>query len=131
MRASSEILKRARGLRKEVLLWRQLRRSQAAGNRFRRQHPIGPFILDFYCAAARLAVEIDGQGHDLPEQAIRDLRRADWLHEQGIRTLRFPAKDILSREGLENALATIMAACAPSTAVPAVPLPRFMGEDQQ
>ena len=68
-----------------------LRHRQLGGFRFRRQHPIGPYILDFYCAEARLAVEIDGQAHGHPDQIRHDARRDQWLGEKGIRTLRIPS----------------------------------------
>jgi ATP-dependent DNA helicase RecQ len=72
----------------EVLLWQRLR-----GRGFRRQHPVGPFILDFYCARASLAVEVDGLQHDSTTE--QDARRDTQLQELGIRTLRIPASDVL------------------------------------
>jgi very-short-patch-repair endonuclease len=89
-------LKRARRLRRaltgpEVGLWVRLRNRQLGGFRFRRQHPIGPYILDFYCAEARLAVEIDGLAHGHPDQIAHDSRRDQWLTERGIRTFRLGA----------------------------------------
>jgi len=61
-------MSRARYLRKnatpaEQKLWRHLRNREIAGYKFRRQHPVGPYVLDFYCPAARLAIEVDGSGH--------------------------------------------------------------------
>ncbi len=96
MRTQDISLKRARRLRQsltgpEVGLWVHLRGRQLGGFRFRRQHPIGPYILDFYCAEARLAVEIDGAVHDCPDQVRRDARRGEWLMARGIRTLRIPS----------------------------------------
>jgi very-short-patch-repair endonuclease len=64
---------------------------------FRRQHPIGPYILDFYCAAAKLAVEIDGEGHGMGDRPQRDERRDAWLAERGVTTLRVPAVDVMRR----------------------------------
>ncbi|WP_336966947.1 endonuclease domain-containing protein [Brevundimonas aurantiaca] len=92
---------RARDLRRsltlpEVLLWQALRRRGLCGARFRRQHPIGPYILDFYCDAARLAVEIDGSSHDTPDQARHDARRTDWLNQRGVSVLCIPARDVLT-----------------------------------
>ena len=71
MQAKAISVSRARGLRKaltlpELVLWDELRGSRLAGFRFRRQHPLGPFILDFYCPAARLAVEVDGADQQTP-----------------------------------------------------------------
>ena len=84
MRAPPVTIQRARGLRRrmtlpEVVLWTALRQGRLAGLRFRRQHPVGPYILDFYCSRARLAVEVDGAGHDQPDQLRHDARRGDWL----------------------------------------------------
>ena len=96
MRTQTITLKRARRLRQsltgpEVGLWGHLRRRQLGGFRFRRQHPIGPYILDFYCPEARLAVEIDGPGHDHPDQIRHDALRDEWLAAHRIRTLRIPS----------------------------------------
>ena len=79
----------------EVLLWQNLRR-KPDGVKFRRQHPIGPYVLDFYCAAASLAVEVDGAAHNMGDNPERDRMRDDWLVERGIATLRIPATDILA-----------------------------------
>ena len=62
---------------------------------FRRQHPIGPFVLDFYCAKAKLAVEIDGIGHDMGGRPQRDLRRDAWLKAEGVEVVRIPASDVM------------------------------------
>jgi very-short-patch-repair endonuclease len=120
MRAPSKTIASARDLRKamtlpEVMLWQALRRGGVAGLRFRRQHPIGPYILDFYCAALKLAVEIDGAVHDHPEQVRHDIARDAWLSERGITVLRFNASDVLNEERRHDVLATI-ASRAPSTA---------------
>ena len=90
---------RARRLRKdmslpEVLLWQRLK-TRPEGLKFRRQHPSGDLTLDFYCADARLAIEIDGQSHDCGDRPQRDERRDAWLQSQGIETLRIPASDVL------------------------------------
>jgi very-short-patch-repair endonuclease len=86
------------------------------GTRFRRQHPIGPFVLDFYCAAIKLAVEVDGAARDVDSQAIRDLERNAWLKARGIQILRFNALDVLDEHKRQDVLSTIAAAAAPSTA---------------
>jgi very-short-patch-repair endonuclease len=101
MDVSRKTVDRARELRRsltlpEVLLWQALRKRGLHGARFRRQHPIGPYILDFYCDAARLAVEIDGSSHDTPDQARHDARRTDWLTQRGVAVLRIPARDVLA-----------------------------------
>jgi very-short-patch-repair endonuclease len=121
MRAPILTLKRARKLRRkltlpEVLLWERIRGGRLHGLRFRRQHPIGPYILDFYCPSTRLAVEIDGTGHDHESQWAHDKRRDRWLGENRIRVLRTPARDILNDEAIEGVISSIAQAAAPSTA---------------
>jgi very-short-patch-repair endonuclease len=66
-----------------------------SGLQFRRQHPVGPYVLDFYCAAERLAVEMDGGNHSLGANPERDERRDAWLATQGVRTLRISASLVL------------------------------------
>ena len=100
----------------ERTLWAMLR-GNTTGMRFRRQHPIGPFILDFYCPAARLAVEVDGQGHD----GERDARRTAWLAGEGIKVMRFVAADIESRPAW--VVDTIARAAPPSTGSAGPPPP--------
>ena len=112
MRSGERTVSRARELRRdlslpEVLLWEQLRGGRLQGLRFRRQHPVGPYVLDFFCPASRLAVEIDGGQHDLPEAIVRDGRRDAWLASQGIKILRIPASDILDDHLLDGALRLI------------------------
>jgi very-short-patch-repair endonuclease len=89
---------KARRLRREmslpeVLLWTRLRQQQAV--KFRRQHPLGNYVLDFYCARARLCVEIDGIAHDMGDRPHRDALRDDWLRAEGIEVVRIPARDVL------------------------------------
>jgi len=62
---------------------------------FRRQHPIGPYVLDFYCAKARLAVEVDGISHDMGDRPKRDLRRDAWLRSEGVSILHIPASEVM------------------------------------
>jgi very-short-patch-repair endonuclease len=93
-------IQRARELRRkmtlpEVLLWRILR-ERPYGLKFRRQHETGDYTLDFYCSDARLAIEIDGKGHDHPDQAEHDRKRDEWAASHGIDTLRVPASDVLA-----------------------------------
>jgi very-short-patch-repair endonuclease len=73
----------------EKSLWRALRDRRFAGFKFRRQHTVGEYILDFYCADAKLAVELDGSQHGHPEGMQRDAEREKFLEERGIATLRF------------------------------------------
>ena len=112
----------------EVMLWKALRGNQIKGLRFRRQHPAGPYILDFFCTTLRLAVEIDGAAHDNEAQIAHDRARDAWLTAQGITVMRFNASDILDKKRCEDVLATI-GALQPPPPPPAVPLPRIAGED--
>ena len=100
---------------------------------FRRQHPIGPYVLDFYCAKARLAVEIDGMSHDMGDRPERDTRRDAWLKAQGVTVMRIAAGEAMARidEAADGIVrkAMEMIEAAPSTALRAVPLPRDAGED--
>ena len=82
----------------ELGLWLRVKNRQLGGFKFRRQHPIGPYILDFYCAEAKLAVEIDGQTHWSPEQERHDARRDAYFRAMGIETLRLSA-EALKRPG--------------------------------
>jgi very-short-patch-repair endonuclease len=76
----------------EVLLWRLLRRSEP---QIRRQHPPGEYVLDFYCAAAKLVFEVDGYAHETGNRPQRDEIRQRWLEEQGLTVVRIAARDVL------------------------------------
>jgi very-short-patch-repair endonuclease len=93
-------LKRAREQRRqmslpEVLLWMQLK-ERPSGYKFRKLHPFGYFVADFYCAAAKLVIEVDGETHDRGDQPEFDARRDAYFTSHDIRTLRIPARDVLS-----------------------------------
>jgi len=75
--------------KEEKQLWRALRAGRFSGFKFRRQHPIGEYTLDFYCPLARLTIELDGFGHGLPRQIARDIEREKFLLERDIEELRF------------------------------------------
>jgi very-short-patch-repair endonuclease len=79
----------------EGLLW-QILRKRPGGFKFRRQHPFNPYVLDFYCAAAKLVIEVDGASHDFGDRPMRDARRDAWLGRQGLRVLRFDAADVMN-----------------------------------
>jgi very-short-patch-repair endonuclease len=78
----------------EVILWHWLRQ-RPDGVKFRRQYPTGPYVLDFFCSDARLAVEIDGEAHSRGDRPERDAARDRWLESAGIETVRIPAVDVL------------------------------------
>ena len=96
-RTSVEIRDRARELRRDMTpvegrLWQHLRDKQLAGLRFRRQHPVDRFILDFYCPQHKLAVEVDGDIH--ASQVECDQVRTQWLEARGYRMVRFTNRQI-------------------------------------
>ena len=95
-----EIEAAARNLRQnmtpaEQVLWEALKGRQVAGLKFRCQHPVGPFILDFYCPARKLAVEVDGGVHD--GQAECDAARTQQLNDYGYQVLRFRNDEVLNK----------------------------------
>jgi very-short-patch-repair endonuclease len=97
---SPEFLARIRVLRQhatdaEKLMWKLLRNRQLGGVKFRRQHPVGKYILDFYSYEFGLAVELDGGGPANPSQMRYDVERTQALEEQGIRVLRFWNNEVL------------------------------------
>jgi len=87
-------IQRARQLRRddtwaEKLMWRWLRDRRFNGYKFRRQHPLDIYYLDFFCEEAELNVELDGSQHGFPDQRQHDLEREKFLQSRGIKTLRF------------------------------------------
>jgi very-short-patch-repair endonuclease len=94
----------------EARLWLRLRKPGVAGLRFRRQAPIGPYIVDFFCPQHRLVVEVDGGQHGDDGEAERDRERDAWLAEQGYRVVRVWNNDVMENiEGVCDAIAA--AAC--------------------
>ncbi|MFQ6102602.1 MAG: RecQ family ATP-dependent DNA helicase, partial [Anaerolineae bacterium] len=125
------ILASARELRQpqtptESKLWARLRNRQLGGFKFRRQHPIGRFVVDFYCAACKLVIEIDGESHT--EQVEYDQARTAWLNEQGYHVIRFWNRDV--HRDTDAVLQAILGECQKlSTPSPPAPLPgRERGE---
>src|ERR1700751_2833901 len=99
MRAPKHIAAQAIRLRQklskpEALLWLRLRERTPGKPIFRRQHAIGPYILDFYCPKARLAIEVDGMSHDTGDRPRRDLQRDAWLKEHAVTVLRLSAAEV-------------------------------------
>jgi very-short-patch-repair endonuclease len=78
----------------EALLWQRLRGSPG-GVSFRKQHPIDPYVADFYCSQSKLVVEIDGEAHDRGDRPERDEARDEFLRSRGYRLLRITAADVL------------------------------------
>lgn len=92
----------------EARLWVRIK-GKPDGIHFRRQHPIGRYIVDFYCAEARLVIEVEGQIHSLPSVEARDDNRLAWLETQGVEVLRLQAIDIMADPD-ETALGVVLRA---------------------
>jgi very-short-patch-repair endonuclease len=110
---------RAKELRKvqtpaEQALWSRLRNRGLSGLKFRRQHPIGPFIADFYCAQHRLVIELDGGVHR--KQAEQDAKRTAQLAAYGFRVLRVQNEEV--QTDLESVLRKIAEACGTTALLP-------------
>ncbi len=126
---------RARRLRRDLTdaerkLWSGLRRSHINGLSFRRQHAVGPYVLDFYCPAIRLAIELDGGQHNEEAGQARDARRAEWLGSKGIRVVRFWNNDVLENlDGVLEEIARITEAQHSRRATPSLTLPLSGGGD--
>jgi very-short-patch-repair endonuclease len=93
----------------EVKLWSILR-TRPNGIKFRRQHPLGRYVLDFYCPQARLPIEVDGIAHEMGSNPDRDVARDAWIMDQGVTVLRIPARDVLDE--IEATVAMILTRCA-------------------
>ncbi len=122
MRATAQSMSSARRLRRqlslpEMLLWRLLRLNRGE-LRFRKQHPVGPFVADFYCPAAKIVIEIDGAVHN--ERRDADGRRDAYLRSLGLTVIRVPAAEVLADpEGVADGLYRLCESVAgPSTSQP-------------
>lgn len=80
----------------ERTLWRAVKDLPMDGSHFRRQAPIGPYVVDFFCPAKRLIIELDGGHHNEDDVATRDLERQRWLENEGYRVIRFWNSEITS-----------------------------------
>ena len=80
----------------EVLLWKVIKGRKLNGLHFRERHPVGRYVLDFYCDAEKLAIEVDGGSHEFGNRPERDQARDAWLLANGVRTLRLSASLILA-----------------------------------
>jgi len=119
----------ARRLRKvmslpEVLLWQQLR-GKASGIKFRRQHPIGPYVVDFFAGERALVVEVDGASHDARQSY--DAARDDYLKSRGFRILRIAAADVLRDPS--KAASSVVVFAVPPLHQPSAGPPPPAGED--
>jgi very-short-patch-repair endonuclease len=100
----------------EALLWKGLKARRQEGLHFRKQHPLGPYVLDFYCSRARLCIEVDGQSHGTTDRPIRDAHRDEWLRRQGVETLRLRAGLVL--EDIDAALSMVRTTARSRIAAP-------------
>ena len=109
----------ARQLRKketwaEKLMWRWLRDRRFSGYKFRRQHPVGDYVLDFFCEEARLNVELDGSRHGFPDQRKHDTDREAYLKSRGVKTLRFWNSHLRrNAQSIRDAIFNELQSCAP------------------
>ncbi|HEX8209630.1 MAG TPA: endonuclease domain-containing protein [Longimicrobium sp.] len=114
-----QVLQAARAMRKdptpaERVLWNELRDNRFCDVPFRRQHPVDRFVLDFYCASRKLAIEVDGEIHE--HQREHDEERTNALAARGIRVIRFRNEDVLDR--IDQVLQTLRAEIHPPGADP-------------
>ena len=119
---------RARRLRREMTavekkIWSRLSNAQL-GVSFRRQHPISPYVVDFYCAPAGLVIELDGDQHGFDEGLAKDARRTMFLSNKGLRTLRFWNHEVVTNtDGVVEAIwLAVQPVVAASTPTPTLPL---------
>lgn len=140
IRGQSETVKLARKLRAEmtppeIALWHALRK-RPGDYKFRRQHPAGIYVLDFFCTKVRLAIEVDGKARDSASVIAKDTARSQFLRQQGIATTRVPAKLVL--EDIEAVVQRLVQICdermermtSSPLHQPAAGPPPLNGEDQ-
>jgi very-short-patch-repair endonuclease len=115
----------------EWRVWDRLRGRKVGGWKFRRQHPIGPYFVDFYCPSARLVVEINGPSHDGDAEWAYGQRRTKWLEAEGYRVMPVTVEEV--DEDLDSVVDSILGALltAPSIPIPRLQrvLPRRRGSD--
>ena len=89
----------------EAILWLKIKNSQLDGRKFRRQHSVGYYILDFYCPKEKLCIELDGAGHFTEEGLAYDKERTDYINTLKIKVIRFENKEVF--ENMESVLEQI------------------------
>lgn len=107
----------------EQKLWYRLREISVA--KFRRQHSVGPYVVDFYCAAAKLVIEVDGESHFTADGEQHDLIRGDYLTVQGLRVLRFTNDEVM--KNLDGVLQVIIETVRDARLPSPQPSPRKRG----
>jgi len=110
----------------ERLLWRHLRNRELGGYKFRRQRPIGPYIVDFVCLEKKIVIEVDGGQH--AGQVELDSKRSDYLKEKGYRVLRFWNNEVL--QATESVLTVILSSLDGSAPSP-LPSPQGARENER
>jgi very-short-patch-repair endonuclease len=108
--ATPDIFRKAKELRRyetesEKRVWAKLCRNQLIGLKFRRQHPINRFIVDFYCVKIKLVIEVDGNIHEIPENKVYDIGRSQILNDFGIKVIRFTNEEFI--EDIEKVIKNI------------------------
>jgi very-short-patch-repair endonuclease len=129
-RVSERLRNNAKALRRDMtdaerIIWYNVRAHRFQGASFRRQTPIGPYVVDFICHALRLIVELDGGQHFEPANMVRDARRDSYLTAQGYRVLRFNNHEVMTNKA--GVLEMIAEACGQA---PSLALPRKRGRGQ-
>ncbi len=114
LKATPQIFHKGRELRKimttaEKILWNELRGKKINNLRFRRQHPLAKFVVDFYCHSKRLVIELDGTVHDSNEAKEKDKSRTDALNEMGLKVIRFKNEEVL--DDLDRVVRRIIELC--------------------
>ena len=134
-RAMKDQVDRARSLRRQLnwaekTLWKKLRDRKVLAFKFRRQHPFGPYFLDFYCPESKVAIELDGDTHGNPIRHAKDKRKDDYLKSKSVRVLRFWNHHI--RENLDGVMMVIRNELdgSPSLEKNPHPLPSPKGEER-
>ena len=97
----------------ETVLWSKLRKKHIHGYKFRRQYSVGPYVIDFYCPALKLAVEIHGDSHFLADADTQDKQRQDYIESFGIQFLRFTNEQVY--RNLDDVLETIATKTQPDS----------------
>jgi very-short-patch-repair endonuclease len=123
--------KRAKQLRQtmtraETLLWRYIKAKRIDELGFRRQMPLGKYVLDFVCLSAKLVIELDGQSHDFAARQISDKARDEFLNSEGFTVLRFTNDEVMSNlAGVVGVIRSAAFSCR--TSPPSLPLPHKGG----
>lgn len=106
----------------ETRLWSRLRARQFQGLKFRRQHGIGPYIVDFYCPEQSLVIEVDGDSHADADQIVKDGQREKYLRSRGLRVIRYINDDIV--KNMDGVLEDLAGKVSSGSTSPTPSLPR-------